>query len=285
MVGMWKMADIKLFVCCHQQAEIPDHSLLVPIQVGAAFAETYFPNFVYDNVGENISEKNRSYCELTAQYWAWKNVNADYLGFFHYRRFLYPDVRRRRPYRIERRVDLTLLDKLGYDRFAEIICQYDMIAPIGEEMNVSVREHYANAPYHRRSDLERMERIVLERCPKMSQALETYLSGSVCWFGNIYIMRYETFHHYCSWLFPLLEEFDRRTDFTDYTVQERRVDGYLAERLFGIYLTFYRSSLKTLELPRVHFYSGREYFQRQILNGLLPPGSKRRSLLKALRRK
>ena len=76
------MADIKLFVCCHQQVEIPNHPLLVPIQVGAALAETHFPNFLYDDAGENISEKNRSYCELTAQYWAWKNVGADYFGFF-----------------------------------------------------------------------------------------------------------------------------------------------------------------------------------------------------------
>ncbi len=27
------------------------------------------------------------YCELTAQYWAWKNEDADYYGFCHYRRY------------------------------------------------------------------------------------------------------------------------------------------------------------------------------------------------------
>ena len=64
------MADIKLFVCCHQQSAVPKHPLLVPIQVGAALSDRRFPGFIPDDTRWNISEKNRSYCELTAQYWA-----------------------------------------------------------------------------------------------------------------------------------------------------------------------------------------------------------------------
>ena len=42
--------------------------------------------FQKDNTGENISAKNPMYCELTGLYWAWKNLDADYLGLVHYRR-------------------------------------------------------------------------------------------------------------------------------------------------------------------------------------------------------
>ena len=42
---------------------------------------------LHDDEGENISDKNPMYCELTAQYWAWKNLDADYYGFCHYRRY------------------------------------------------------------------------------------------------------------------------------------------------------------------------------------------------------
>ena len=33
-------------------------------------------NALSDSKGENITEKNGNYCELTAQYWYWKNDNA-----------------------------------------------------------------------------------------------------------------------------------------------------------------------------------------------------------------
>lgn len=277
------MSDIKLFVCCHQSVEVPKQSLLIPVQVGAALAGCRFPGFLYDDSGDNISEKNRSYCELTAQYWAWKNVKADYYGFFHYRRYLYPDEGAKLPYRIEKKASLPLLDKLGYGGFAELIPQYDLIVPKGEDMRIPVREHYAKAPFHHYRDLEAVEEIVCQKHPQMAAAMETYLSGTVNYFGNIHIMSHDVFRDYCAWLFPLLEEFDRRTDFSGYSVQEQRVDGYLAERLLGIYLTFWRGELRTLELPRVHFVPNeRERKKKQVLNALFPPGSRRRGLVKTV---
>ena len=274
------MADIKLFVCCHRPAEVPKHSLLLPIQVGAALADTHFPGYLHDDSGDNISAKNRSYCELTAQYWAWKNVEADYYGFFHYRRYLYPDINAKFPYRVERDVSLSVLDKLGYENFEHLIEQYDIIVPIGENMYIPVREHYANAPFHHRKDLKLIEQIVHESHPAVSEAMEAHFSSTVCYFGNIHIMRRDIFHDYCAWLFPVLEEFDRRVDASDYASQEQRVDGYLAERLLGVYITYLRDELRLLELPRVHFYENPEYIRHRLLNAILPPGSRQRSLVK-----
>lgn len=277
------MADIKLFVCCHRAENVPEHPLFVPIQVGTVLAEECFLGFLHDDTGENISEKNRSYCELTAQYWAWKNIETDYYGFFHYRRFLYPDTDAKHPYRIEGVPELELLDRLGYGRFSELIEKYDVIAPIGEDMHVSVREHYANAPHHHRKDLALIEQIVRERHPEMADAAEAYFSGTICYFGNIYIMKRQVFRDYCAWLFPVLEEFDRRADLSGYSPQELRVDGYLAERLFGVWLTFVRGGLNVLELPRVHFVpDAAERRKKKLLNMLLPPGSKRRAGVKKL---
>lgn len=274
------MADIKLFVCCHQPTEVPKHPLLVPIQVGAALADNHFQGFLYDDTGDNISVKNRSYCELTAQYWAWKNVDADYYGFFHYRRYLYPDTEAKRPYWIERKAEIALLDKLGYKNFADIIRQYDLILPMGENMHISVREHYAKASFHHGRDMELAEEIVEKKFPKYKQALEKHLSGTVCYFGNIFIMQKTVFQDYCRWLFPVLKEFDRRVDISGYGLQEMRVDGYLAERLLGIYRIYRQNDLKILELPRVHFYPDTEYYRKKLGSALLPPGTKRRAYAK-----
>ena len=278
------MAEIKLFVCCHRPSPVAEHPLLVPIQVGAALAGEHFPGFLHDDAGDNISGKNRSYCELTAQYWAWKNVKTDYYGFFHYRRYLYPDMNAKRPYRIAGEPTVSLLDRLGFDQFADFIPQCDLILPKGEDMRVPVREHYAKAPFHYGQDLALAEQIVKERCPEMGSAADEYLSGTVCYFGNIFIMKRQVFQDYCGWLFPILEEFDRRTDTSGYSLQERRVDGYLAERLFGVFYTKCRSdNVRYVELPRVDFVTeGQARRKRKLLSLVLPPGTKRRAMAKRL---
>lgn len=268
-------------MCCHQPSYVPRHPLLFPMQVGTALTEERFEGFLYDDTGENISRKNRSYCELTAQYWAWKNCDADYIGFFHYRRYLYPDQQERIPYRIEREACDAILNKLGYDSFAAVIPQYDVISPIAENMYVSVREHYAKAAHHFAKDLDTVEQILKECFPDYVPAMERYLSGTCLYFGNIFVMRRDIFHAYCEWLFRIMEEFDDRRDLSGYGAQEARVNGYLAERLFGIYLTHIRKELRVLELPRVHFENNSVAYQRRkLLNRFLPPGSRERSVIK-----
>lgn len=276
------MSRIELFVCCHKESMVPAQELLVPIQVGAALAERRFAGYVHDDEGENISARNRSYCELTAQYWAWKNRSADRIGFFHYRRYLYPDADAKRPYRLESRPDEELLNRLGYPGFAALIEQNDLIVPIGENMHVPVREHYAAAPFHLGSDLMRMEQIVRELSPEYTGAMERYFAQTIHYFGNIFIMSRELYDRYCGWLFPLLEEFDRQTDLSGRSVQEKRVDGYLAERLLGVFYTQHRDQLRTLELPRVHFdaMEGRPNYKNRLVCALLPPGTKRRAAVK-----
>lgn len=277
------MANIKLFICCHQPTEVPKHPLLVPIQVGTALTSERFPGFLYDDTGDNISRKNRSYCELTAQYWAWKNMDADYYGFFHYRRYLYPDVRAKRPYRIERKPELSLLNRLGYENFAELIQRYDMILPLGENMYIPVRKHYAKAPFHHEKDLKLTEEIAEEFFPEYKLAMEQNLSGTVCHFGNIFIMRKKLFQDYCKWLFSILSEFDKRADTSGYGPQEIRVDGYLGERLLGVYIEQFKKdpSARIRELPRVFFYSNRvQMWERRAVDLILPPGSRKRAAAK-----
>ena len=81
------MAKIKVLVCCHKATYVPNDDVYLPIQVGKANSKIDL-GFQGDDEGKNISEKNFSYCELTAVYWAWKNLkDIDYIGLCHYRRF------------------------------------------------------------------------------------------------------------------------------------------------------------------------------------------------------
>ena len=82
------MGNIKILISCHKQSIVPDSEIMLPIEVGADLRSKHIEGYIQDNSGDNISVKNKMYCELTAQYWAWKNLDADYYGFFHYRRYL-----------------------------------------------------------------------------------------------------------------------------------------------------------------------------------------------------
>lgn len=78
---MRETPDIRIFIACHKPTYVPENPLLYPVQVGSALAKSHFEGMQRDDEGDNISVKNPEYCELTAQYWAWKNVSCDYYGF------------------------------------------------------------------------------------------------------------------------------------------------------------------------------------------------------------
>ena len=90
------LPTVKILVCCHKPYSCLSSQVFSPIHIGRAQADPKtklaMGSYLRDDQGENISHKNPSYAELTAQYWAWKNFDAlgnpDYIGFFHYRRYL-----------------------------------------------------------------------------------------------------------------------------------------------------------------------------------------------------
>lgn len=280
------MADIQIYVATHKQTFVPEHPLLVPLQIGTAM-HTPLPGFLHDSVGDNISAQNGCYCELTGQYWAWKNRKADYYGFYHYRRYFSfrPETY---PYIIKNFPDGATLQHMGYqpEQMAEQITGYDMLVPVAETMYETVWDNYRRAPYHFIEDLQLMVQLVKELQPAYRQAAEQYLNGTKLYLKNMYIMKHDYFDAYCSWLFPLLEAFDRRNNWHKYkqNPDALRVDGYLAERLFGIWYTHLKQQghSNSCELNRVHFArmdGGKGTLQAmKLINTALPPGTRRRSL-------
>ena len=80
------MKDIKVIVAAHKKYQMPKDTMYIPVQVGAE-GKNIIEEYKQDSEGENISNKNQYYCELKGLYWAWKNLEADYIGLVHYRRY------------------------------------------------------------------------------------------------------------------------------------------------------------------------------------------------------
>ena len=82
---------VKIIVAAHKAFRMPEDEMYVPLHVGAdckpaADGPPLSRGYLNDNTGDNISIKNPGYCELTGLYWAWKNLESDYIGLVHYRR-------------------------------------------------------------------------------------------------------------------------------------------------------------------------------------------------------
>ena len=140
---------IKVMIAAHKQCELPTDKIYLPIQVGKVLhPELALDGYQPDNEGENISDKNLHFCELTALYWGWKNVNADYVGLVHYRRFL--GVRR----------DKEKLSSVLTSKEAENLCsQYEVILPQKRRYFIeTIWSHYQHT--HDITHLEKTRRII-----------------------------------------------------------------------------------------------------------------------------
>jgi len=263
---------VALYIAYHKDMTLPETSVLHPIRVDRTD-------------GDTIAHR-KGFSELQAQYWVWKNAApTGYVGFFHYRRYLSlspgelllpPISKRPRPYQVKPLPDVS---EYTPER-ASLLRGLDVAAPVWEYTGIPVRERYAGAPFQRREDLTLICQIIGEKYPHYAPAAEEYLSGQGEYYGNIYIMLRTVFEAYCAWLFDILDEFDRRAEDIP-----PRTEGYLAERLFGVWLTHHKHDphFRWGELPRVHFsgYDGpRCYIRNQLTGLLLPPGSKRRAAVR-----
>lgn len=264
-----KNPNIKIYVVCHKPSYVPENPYLYPIQVGTALSGKKLEGMIHDDEGDNISEKNKSYCELTAQYWAWKNDDADYYGFFHYRRYFSFDPNLDRDdgwgnIAYDRITDEVIEElRLKPDQMREIITKYDVISVKGRRYPriqeggalMDVYREYGVAPFQHRGDLDITLNVLKEKYPEFAQTADEYMKSTMAHECNMFIMKREIYKKYCEWLFDILFEVEKRIDMTWYSVEEYRVMGYLAERLCGIYYMYLKKQqgICSFELPKTLF--------------------------------
>ena len=266
---MNKDPNIKIYVVCHKPSYVPENPYLCPIQVGTAFSGNQLEGMLHDNEGDNISDRNKTYCELTAQYWAWKNDDADYYGFFHYRRYFAfdPSITREDGWGniVYDRIDDEAIKELKLDpvTMKKVITQYDVISVKGrkypqemeEDCPMDVYHEYGVVPFQHRKDLDLTLKILKQKYPEFSEIADEYMKSNVAHECNMFIMKKDVYRKYCEWLFDILFEAEKQIDTTWYSVEEYRVMGYLAERLCGIYYSYLKKQegIKAFELPKTLF--------------------------------
>lgn len=260
--------SIRIFVATHKASRKFDSTILQPIQVGSAIAPNRLSNILHDDTGENISALNPMYCELAAQYWAWKNVDAEYIGLCHYRRFFNFSNTRYKENAwgevIEKQIDAASQEKYGLDdaSITQAIAGYDVITTELKDLrnfpgnSATPAQQWHTAPLLHDEDLITALAITEDMYPDYTPDVEEFLQGNKSCFCNMFIMRKEIFCDYCDWLFPILDAFVNVTDMSLYSREALRTPGHLSERLFNIYMLHHTRTAdnwKVKQLQCVHF--------------------------------
>lgn len=215
---------IKIVVATHKDYWMPEDPVYLPLLVGAE-KNCAGREFAKDNTGENISAKNPNYCELTGLYWAWKNLDGEYVGLVHYRRhFANGQWWKNKRERI-----------FSGDEFDAAMKNTDVLLPKPRHYWIETNySQYAHA--HHEEDLIQTRKILLEKYPEYIPAFDQSMQRRNGHRFNMFVMKRALLDEYCVWLFDILFELEKRLDISTYSQNDQRVFGFVGERLLDVWI-------------------------------------------------
>jgi len=280
---------IKVLIAAHKKTPIIQDEIFTPIHVGRSLAEDQvkkeLQNYIGDDNGNNISLNNVQYAELTALYWAWKNISEDtkYIGLMHYGRFFnFSSIPYEHPENVFNVIDKNIISKYGLNKatVGKLCEQYDLIIPEKWEMRkehieyehnryshndilareklskakdvLTMYEHYSLC--HVKEDMDLAIDIISAEYPDMIESMKNSLNNTTARFTNMFVMKKELFDDYCNFLFNILFKMQEKKNYFNNDIYQKgsfhsRVFGFLSERLFSIYLDYIieKENIKYLE--------------------------------------
>lgn len=281
---------IKILVCCHKKSPLPAGEIYLPVHVGAAISNVDLQIQRDDEVNgekcDNISDKNKVYCEMTAMYWAWKNIkkiypDLEYIGLCHYRRFFSGSenksfnkkeklrqifrtakkVLRNRDfgcnfYAPERKIseiDDSLFAKEN-ENLVRIVEQNEIVMTTPVVFMDTNIQNYFNLIGH--IYIEKLIQIVESEYPEYVSALKTVLGGNKISSANMIIMKTSYLDDYASFVFGVLKkhiEVMKSENICADPLTEgiyARISGFLSELLTNTY--FVKQNVKKCYVDKIY---------------------------------
>lgn len=234
--------SLKILVCHYRDVYVRStNSSYIEIQCGKE--ETGLDlGMQGDNVGDNISARNRYWSEITGLYWAWKNMEqVDYVGLCSYRRFFNFKPANNGPVDIVSRSSEMTIKAIDLSVVPELMKRYDVIVPEPYTYAYSIRRVCSMNYVDRDFDL--LEQLVHDLSPEYDAAYKRVFYGTNKAIGhNMFIIGWDRFQEYCSWVFGILLRLEEMINPVHYPISQIRVFGYMHEALLSVYIE--RHSLK-----------------------------------------
>lgn len=264
---MEKKPDIKIFVS-HRidlDSETIDNPLYVNVRCGAVFDKRENVDMLGDDTGDNISSHKHNLSELTVMYWAWKNVDAEYYGLCHYRRyFSFSDIKYAQDEYsniTENHITTECIKKYcmdDVDRIKKVVADYDCIVTTPFDVKKvglkNLREQYNFQKFLIKEDLDTLVEVIDEISPEYSSAAREYLDGNKLVPCLMFIMKKDLFFVFSKWVFSIIAELEKRINVENYSQDGIRTIAHLAERLLGIFLLYVNGKVSIKYVQRVLFW-------------------------------
>jgi lipopolysaccharide biosynthesis glycosyltransferase len=242
----------KIYLAHHSpDTEIIANNIFIPIHSGKAVSDKQ-PDMAGDDTGDNISDRNREYAELTVHYWAWKNNTRDeHIGLMHYRRlFVFSDGHDREVNHERDRVVVPFYESWMDIRFGwasndilEFIAPYDVIVPLKYDVRscrrldiYDVESHFI--AMHGRKGYDAFRKAIENYAPDYIDSMKEIMKEDNFYLCNMFVMKRWVFEKYSEWLFDLLDKssalhaWNAGTD----TAYQRRMPAFWAERMLNVFL-------------------------------------------------
>lgn len=210
--------ELRIYVATHVHFQPPSNPIYVPLHVGKKGKPDL--GYLGDDTGENISDLNFLYGELTGLFWIWQNVqDADIVGLCHYRRYFINS----RMQAMKKREYMELLGS----------CDAIVTKHMDCERGCTYYEQFGKA--HNCHDLDAVERALKRLYPEYGPAYDAAMSGRIFYWGNLVVTSLEILKAYAEWLFTIFLEAGEEIDVSGYDAYHKRVYGFLSEQMFYVF--------------------------------------------------
>lgn len=173
-------------------------------------------------------------------FWAWKNLDCDYLGLVHYRRYFTKMTKR---YNESINIDDVILNRFEVEKLLE---NSDIIVPKRRKYYIeTLYSHYDHTFDGSHLDLAR--KMIEMKNPEYLSSFDKVMEQRSGYMFNMFIMKKELADDYFSWLFPILDSMYESMDLSGLTDFEARLFGRVSELLFNVWLV--KSNLTPKEVP------------------------------------
>lgn len=233
--------NVTIIVATHKKYQMPADSMYLPVHVGAAGKESI--GYQRDDEGENISELNPFFCELTGMYWAWKNIDSEYIGLAHYRRHF-----------SKKKSKDVWESVLKYDEIKDDLGTIKIFVPKKRKYWIeTLYNHYKHTHYE--NQLIETRNIISEQCPEYIDSFDIVMKRRWGYMFNMMIMEQKLVDEYCEWLFEILFELKDRLGEEGLTPFHSRYYGRVSEIIFNVWLDVQLKSgrIKKSELKEIPF--------------------------------